>query len=107
MRAFLHFVCAFLLCENFRRSKGGACLPRKSFEAENIQCVDVVLSMRVEGVVELLQRPFAVMDALQLVRFPCRYGSTCLRLSLNQEKTTFCAVAGVTGTDFFPMVASD
>ena len=26
-RAFLHFVCASFFCENFKRSKGGACLP--------------------------------------------------------------------------------
>ena len=54
MRAFLHFVCAFLFCVCFRSSKGVACLLLKEFEAEIFQCVDVILSMCVEGVVELL-----------------------------------------------------
>ena len=52
----------------FRRSEGGACFLLKEFEAENFQCVDVVLSMRVEGVVELFQRPLVIIDAPVLVR---------------------------------------
>ena len=40
-RAFLHFV--------FRKFKGGACLHLREFEAEKSQCVDVILCMWVEG----------------------------------------------------------
>ena len=49
----LSFSSSVPLCAYFRRSKGGACFLLKEFEAEHFQCVDVVLSMRVEGVVEL------------------------------------------------------
>ena len=42
----------FVFVYSFRRSEGGACFFLKEFDAENIQFVDVVLSMRVEGVVE-------------------------------------------------------
>ena len=37
---------------SFRRLEGGACFLFKEFEAENFQRVDVVLSVRVEGVVK-------------------------------------------------------
>ena len=44
MRAFLHFLCLFLLYEKLRKSRRGACLLLKEFEAENCQGVDFVLS---------------------------------------------------------------
>ena len=53
MRAFLHLFVPFCFVY-FRRSKEGACLQLKEFEAENFECVDVIISMCVEGVVELL-----------------------------------------------------
>ena len=71
---------------SFRRSEGGACFLLKEFEAELFQCVDVVLSMRVEGGDEFVQRPFVVMDAPVLVRCPCGYGATSLA-SQNSVKT--------------------
>ena len=43
---------------------------------ENFQCVDLTFCTRVEGVVELLQRPFVAMDAPVPGRFPCCYGAT-------------------------------
>ena len=42
--------------------------------------------MCVEGVVELLERPFAVTDELVPVRFLCRYGATGLRLQAQRKQ---------------------
>ena len=59
-----------------------------------------VLSMRVEGVVELFQRPFVVVDAPVLVRFPCGYGANTFSLSTDaapQPKSSD-AVAQTTAT---------
>ena len=90
MRAFLRFVCAFLFCVCFRRSKEGACLFVKEFEAENSQCVDVVLSMCVEGVVELLQRPFVVVDAPLLVEVSLLLRSHVPASEKPGSKSEFC-----------------
>ena len=70
-------------------SKGGACLFLKSFfEAEDFQCVDVIiLSVCVEGVVELLERPFVVTDAPVLVRCPCRYGARACGSKLDRKQS--------------------
>ena len=45
---------------------------------ENFQCVELILYLCVEGVVELLKCPFAVTDAPVLVRFPCCHRATSL-----------------------------
>ena len=76
----------FVFVYSFRRSEGGACFFLKEFDAENIQFVDVVLSMRVEGVVEQFSLPFVAIDARVLVRYPYGYGAVS-PASLNQVKT--------------------
>ena len=67
----------------------------KEFEAENFQCVDVSLGMRVEGVIELLQHPFVVIDAPALVSFPCCYGATCLRLETESKQNRMGLTPGL------------
>ena len=81
-RAFLHFVCV-PLC--FVCSSEG----RMDLEAEHFQCIDVVLSMRVDGVAKWFYFPFVVTDARVLVRFPCGYGAVS-PASLNSVKTNCC-----------------
>ena len=53
MRASLHFVLCLFVVYSFGKAEGGACLLRKNLRLRIFQRVELVLGMRVGGIVKL------------------------------------------------------